>query len=218
MISQYKAIIFDWDGTLVDSNDWVLAAHNHVRKIMNRPLWTKEDIFGHSSLSARETYPREYGSESGKAMEILYDYVKKHNQDSAKPYPHSKNVLQLLQDQKIPMGVVSNKRHEPLNEVIDYLEWRHFFKTAIGAGHAERDKPHSAPLFKALFDIHPQLKSEEVLYVGDSETDLLTAKNAGCDMAFVQSDKPRPDLIEKYQPQYAWDTLEPLLEAAQKAA
>lgn len=218
MFDKYKSIIFDWDGTLVDSHDWVLGAHNHVRQIMGRPQWSKDDIFGNASFSARETYPLEYGDDAAKAIEILQDYVKKNNHSSSKPYSHSEQTLMAIKSFNIPMGVVSNKRHEPLNEIIIHLKWDHYFKTAIGAGHAERDKPDPAPLFMAMTAIHPQLKPEQLLYIGDTETDLLTAKRAGCDVAFVQSDKPRPDLVKKYAPTFVWDDLQPLLNLIRQAA
>lgn len=218
MLSDYKALIFDWDGTLVDSHDWVLAAHNHVRTAMNLALWTKNDIFGSASFSTRELYPRIYGNEAPQAIKMLTEYTDKNNYKSSTPYTPSEGLLSFLKSKNILMGVVSNKRHEPLNLAIGYLGWNNFFLSAVGAGRAERDKPDPAPLIMSMKEIDPALSVQDVLYVGDSETDLLTAKNAGCDVAFVQSEGPRPDLIEKYAPTYAFDSLEALWDAICQAA
>lgn len=207
LLDDYKAIIFDWDGTLVDSTDWVLSAHNYVRQYMKQPLWTKDDIFGCSSLSTRELYPQIYGEKAEEAMGLLFDYTDKHNFESARPYDGSHSLLEKLDEMDIPTAVVSNKRHEPLNDVIDHMNWRKFFKSAIGAGGAERDKPSPIPFLKAINGINYMLQPADVIYVGDTETDLLCAKNAGCDVVFIQSDGERPDLIEKYAPKYQFMTI-----------
>lgn len=213
--SKYKAIIFDWDGTLVDSTDWVVDAHNHVRSTFNLELWTKDDIFSSSSLSSRELYPKIYGDRAEEAMDILFAYVDEHNLESAIPYKGAANLLKLIQKRNMPQGVVSNKRHEPLNELVEHLNWQDYFSSVIGAGHCERDKPDAAPLRKAMLQISPNLQTSEVLYIGDSETDLQTAKNTGCDAILIQSDKPRPDLISQYTPIIACDNIQELTELLQ---
>ena len=206
-LTRYKAIIFDWDGTLVDSTDWVLAAHNHVRKNMDKPLWSKDDIFGCSSLSTRELYPEIYGENAQAAMSLLHDYTSKYNLEGSNPYHGAKELLEFLVEQNQFLGVVSNKRHEPLNELIDHMKWRSYFVSTIGAGYAKRDKPHSSPLMTCIIQIDSNLTAKDILYVGDTETDLMTAKNTECDVVFIQSDKPRPDLIKKYSPNYSFNNL-----------
>ena len=62
-LKNYKAVIFDWDGTLVDTCGLILKAHNHVRKHYNQPEWTMDDFLGCASQSAREYYPTVYGDE-----------------------------------------------------------------------------------------------------------------------------------------------------------
>ena len=52
------------------------------------------------------------------------------------------------------------------------------------------------------------LTPKDILYVGDTETDLLCAQNTGCDVAFIQSGGSRPDLIEKYSPTYSCNNIE----------
>ncbi len=213
MIKNYKAIIFDWDGTLVNSEDWVVAAHNHVRAAFDLPLWTKDDIFSSSSLSARETFPQIYGDKSDEAMAMLIEHTTKHNLESAVPYEGAKELLQTIKENKILQGVVSNKRHEPLNEVAKHLKWDGYFSAIIGAGYTLRDKPSAEPLLTAMKEIDNNLTPQDILYVGDTETDLLCAKNTGCDAVLIQSDKPRPDLIDKYALKYSFDGLKAFTKA-----
>ena len=207
VLERYKAIIFDWDGTLVDSTDWVLGAHNHVRQFMAKPLWTKDDIFGCSSLSTRELYPEIYGDRAEEAMDLLFEYTRENNLKGANPYEQAEELLSTLIADGYHLGVVSNKRHEPLEDMIDHLNWGKYFSSTVGAGHVDRDKPSAIPLLHSINEIHPDMTPSDILYVGDTETDLLCAQNTGCDVVFIQSDGERPDLIEKYAPKYEFMTI-----------
>ena len=211
MLSDYKAIIFDWDGTLVDTCGLVLDAHNHVRKHMGLELWTMDDFMGKPSQSAREYYPQVYGERSDEAQKILYDYVEEHHLAYLAVMPQAQALLEYLKEHNMPMGIVSNKRHGTLHKEIDALEWQHYFSSAIGATYADKDKPSPDPLFMAIKQIGEELNASDILYVGDTETDLLCAQNAACPVAFIQSDKPRPDLIEKYEPDYSYSDINAFL-------
>lgn len=202
MINKYKAVIFDWDGTVVDTCGLILNAHNHVRKYYGQRLWTMEDFMGRASQSAREYYPTIYGDKADEAQEVLYDYVEEKHLDYLEPMENSKNLLDAIKAKKIPMAVVSNKRHKTLIKEIKHVQYENYFDFVIGAGVAKKDKPSPDPLFDAIHALDKNLKSEDVLYIGDTETDLLTAKNAKTPVVFIQSDKPRPDLVAKYTPNY----------------
>lgn len=210
-IHNYKAIIYDWDGTLVDSTDWVVGAHNHVRTSFNLSPWTKDDIFSSSSQSSRELYPKIYGDKSDEALKVLFTYIAEHNLKGAIPYQGAAELLEMIQKNNIAQGVVSNKGHDPLVKVVQHLNWQNYFSAVVGAGYCKKDKPDAAPLLKAISLISPDLSPAEVLYVGDSETDLLCATNTGCDAVLIQSERARPDLIAKYNPAYVFDKLEHMI-------
>lgn len=194
------AVFFDWDGTLVDSLGLLVDAHNSVREAFGHPLWTREEFFGSITRSTRELYPILYGDRADEGQEILYKFVKEKHLDYLKIMPGAKDVLDMLQAMDIPMGVVSNKRNDVLVSEVLALGWEHYFGVYIGAGVAEKDKPSAAPLLYAV-DKHPaNIVLKEIIYVGDTETDLKTVAEAGCDCAFVQHDGPRPDLVTLYKP------------------
>jgi phosphoglycolate phosphatase len=212
-LKNYKAIIFDWDGTLVDTCGLILDAHNHVRKHYNVPLWTMNDFLGRASKSAREYYPEIYGDKAEEAQIVLYEFVADHHLKYLKAMSQVEELCDVIKVQNIPMALVSNKRHDFLHKEVDVMGWRDYFSSIIGAGHAARDKPAIDPLVMAMAEISPDLKAADILYIGDTETDLLTAQNAGAPNVFIQSDQPRPDLIEKYAPNYAFLSISELLDA-----
>lgn len=212
ILTQYKAIVFDWDGTLVDTCGLILDAHNHARQYMGHDLWTMDDFLGKASKSAREYYPEVYGDRSDEAMKVLYEFVEEHHLTYLKPMAGSEEILELFKNHDIPMAVVSNKRHETLLIETKTVEWATHFKSIIGAGHAAKDKPAADPLLMAIKEIDESLAPEDILYIGDTETDLICTQKAGCDAVLIQSDKPRPDLIETYNPKYTYFDLISLIE------
>lgn len=212
MTFDYKAIIFDWDGTLVDTCGLILDAHNHVRSYMGEKPWTMDDFMGRPSQSAREYYPKIYGNRSDEAQKILYAYVEEHHLTYLKPMKFSEEVLTFIDEKKIPIGIVSNKRHDTLKTEIKAMGWEQYFQSVVGAGHAEKDKPSPDPLLLAIRKINASISPDDILYIGDTETDLLCAQNAKCPVALVQTEKPRPDLVEKYAPLHVWNDLSPLKE------
>lgn len=203
-MNQYKAIIFDWDGTLVDTCGLILDAHNHVRQHFNKPLWTMDDFLGSASKSAREYYPEIYGDDADQAQAVLYDFVEEHHLNYLKPMD---GAIDLVKSIDLPVGIVSNKRHKTLMLEIEHLGVAGYFDCIVGAGVADKDKPSADPLLKGIQDICQDLSPDDILYVGDTETDLLCAKNTKCDIAFIQSEGERPDLVEKYTPQYEFMTI-----------
>ncbi len=212
-LSNYKAVIFDWDGTLVDTCGLVLDAHNHVRKHMGHKLWTMDDFLGQASKSAREYYPEVYGDKAEEGMKVLYEFVDEHHLTYLKAMPQALEMLALIKEQNIPMGIVSNKRHETLLVEVVKMGWDEYFKAIIGAGYAQRDKPAPDSLLIAMSQIEQNLQPSDILYVGDTETDLLCAQNTGCPVVLIQSDKPRPDLIDKYNPKEAFENLSAFMKA-----
>ncbi len=215
MILNYRAVIFDWDGTLVDTCGLVLDAHNHVRSYMGLKLWVMDDFLGRASKSAREYYPEVYGARAEEAMKLLYEYVDANHLTYLKAMPHAVKLLKMLTAHNLPIGIVSNKRHETLQTEVKAMGWADYFIAIVGAGIAEKDKPSPAPLFMAMDKIDTSLEPKDILYIGDTETDLLCAKNASCPVVFVQSNRPRPDLVELYDPIIVCPdlpTLIPLLE------
>lgn len=202
-----KAIFFDWDGTLVDSCAMVLEAHNHVRRQFQMPDWTHGDLFGKSSQSARERYPEVYGDKAEEALEVLYQFVSQRDLSQLPLMQGAETLLSTLSANGYLLGVVSNKRHEFLVEEIKHLKWEPYFGAIVGAGEAVSDKPSPAPLLLAMERLNPELAPKDIIYVGDSETDLLCARNTGASAIYVYKDQPDSRLVNTYDPLYTTSSL-----------
>lgn len=194
-----EAVFFDWDGTLVDSLDFVFDAHNHVRTKMGFDAWTIDQFVINVKYSSRQLYPKIYPGREEEAFLLLSTFMEENHLKDIKLIDGALELLESLAAADVPMGVVSNKRNVFVKKESTHLGWDKYFKIVVGAGYANNDKPDAEPLVRALAEagITP---SARVLFVGDTETDLLCAKNAGVSVAFLYGDNPDNPLIKQYNP------------------
>jgi len=196
-MNQYDAVFFDWDGTLVDSLDFVFDAHNHVRTGMGFTPWTLAEFVINVKYSSRQLYPRIYPGREEEAFLLLATFMEENHLKDIKLIDGALDLLEALAAANIPMGVVSNKRNVFVKKESTHLGWDKYFKIVVGAGYASNDKPDAEPLISALAEAGLK-PGERILFVGDTETDLLCARNAGCTAAFLYHDKPDNPLIAQY--------------------
>ncbi|MDO9630153.1 MAG: HAD family hydrolase [Acholeplasmataceae bacterium] len=175
-----KGIIFDMDGTILNTLEDIKISVNHALKIKNLPEKTDEDIRfavgnGAFKLIERVT-PKSYTLDEIK--EVFQIYQAHYDQNSSNhtgPYPGILELLKALKKQKIKLAVCSNK-FEHIVEELNVKMFLNLFDASVGEVKGIPIKPAPDMVYKAL-DILG-LTKEEVLYVGDSEVDMDTASNA----------------------------------------
>jgi len=199
-----EAVFFDWDGTLVDTLSWLLSAHNHVRTVLGHEPWDVNEFKGHVRYSSRELYGSLYGDKKQEALDILADFMEKNHLDNLEILPDALDLLKFLKGQGMEVGIVSNKRHPFLLREIEHLGWGDYVDIAIGAGHMAKDKPAADPLLAAL-ERCGLAASPAIWYVGDSETDMLTAQDANCSAILVRHHHDNEHLIAHYNPLGVFD-------------
>lgn len=207
-----KGVFFDWDGTLVDSLPLLFAAHNHVRGELGYPLWTRDEYAKAIVYSTRELYPKLYGDRAQEAQDKLYGYIKENHIREMKILEGAPEVVEYLSCHNVPIGIVSNKRHDVLQAEVEHLGWQAHFGVYQGAGVAKLDKPSGEPLLHALRQHTSGLGIGDIIYVGDTESDLSCAREAGCPCIFIRHGNGHEELISSYKPAYVVDTLAELKE------
>ena len=205
------AIFFDWDGTLVDTLPGLLLAHNHVRAHFDFPLWTRDQFHKEMKYSSRELYPKIYGDRTEEAINILREFMDKEILKYVTPLKNSEVLLRRIHKMGIPIGIVSNKRHEFLLREVAHLGWGKYIAVQAGSGYADQDKPSGAPIRKALGEVGINPEDSLVWFVGDTETDLLAAQDSACLSVLILHGTQHPELIEKHSPAYVFNDCQDLL-------
>lgn len=182
----YNTVIFDLDGTLLDTLDDLTDSVNYAMSAMGWPLRDKKDVrlyLGNGIKRLMELCaPEGITSEDfDKAFSIFREYYDLHNQDKTAPYDGVVELMAQLKSKGVKMAIVSNKVHEAVLALRD--QFFPYVEVAIGDDLKMARKPAPDSCNRAM-ELLGSTKGESV-YVGDSEVDLLTAKNAGLDCITV---------------------------------
>ena len=210
-----KLVIFDLDGTLLDTIADLAESANYALKQLGYPTHDVETIRtfvgnGINKLLERALPSHEQTEENVIRMRSHFvPYYDAHNADLSSPYPGIVHLLEDLQEKGIMIAVASNKYQEATVKLV-----KHYFPTInfieiLGQREGINVKPDPSIVFDILQKAN--VNKEEVLYVGDSGVDMQTAINAGVDTVGVTwGFRPRPEL-EGFQPMGLIDKAEELL-------
>lgn len=192
-----RAVIFDWDNTLVDTWRSCYEAFNATLKKFEAPFCSPEDFYNQPHYSARDLFPRYLGDAAKEAETFFYEQMQTTHLENLRPLPGAEKLLQLLLGRNVYMGVASNKEGNLLRQEVKHLGWDHYFGQVIGSLDTLEDKPSPLPLMAVLKDTHI-LPGHEVWFVGDSSVDTLCAKNANCIPVAVSQHAILPDTPTVY--------------------
>lgn len=178
-LARPRAIIFDWDNTLVDTWPVIHEALNNTFRDMGTPQWTFDDTREKVKKSMRDSFPEIFGDTWEKAAELYQNYYRASHLEKLHALPRAEEVLQKIKALGIHNVVVSNKKGPNLRQEIEHLGWTGYFQGIVGANDAARDKPHADPVHLVFekTDIKP---AADVWFIGDSEVDIECAEVCGC--------------------------------------
>lgn len=178
----YKAVIFDLDGTLLDTIEDIADSFNATLKRMNyRTFDSKEYLYfagrGIDELIANVIVAG--AIDPAEFQDIKSGYVKEYairSRIKTKPYDGIFELLNTLKSMGIKVAILSNKPHFQTEEVVDYFFKEFKFDAIYGKKPEFEIKPNPASANQLIKDLG--VTNDEVLYVGDTNTDMETASNA----------------------------------------
>ncbi len=202
-------ILFDLDGTLIDSTDAILSTFQHSFTQMNYDFkGTNEDI---KSLIG---YPLDIMYlELGIKEKFVWDFVDTYK----KRYKViSKQQTELLENAKeglqfastfARLSVVTTKTGSYSKELLEHMEVMHYFEHLTGREDVQNPKPHPEPINKTL-DLMNVEKNSDVWMVGDTELDLIAANKAGIKSVGVLCGYGEESILKKHTPYIAKNALD----------
>lgn len=175
-----RVLIFDLDGTLIDSKLDLAHAVNATLEHMHRDPLSHETIYSYVGNGAPMLVRRALGlgardEEVDTALAHFLSYYRAHMLDNTVPYPGVREGLELLKAH--PMAVLTNKPVHFSRAILDGLGLLGYFRFVYGGNSFEQKKPHPMGTEALLreFSATPR----EAMIVGDSDVDVRTARNAG---------------------------------------
>jgi phosphoglycolate phosphatase len=172
-----RAILFDWDNTLVDSWGVIHEALVVTFKAMGHVPWTLDETKQRVRHSLRDAFPRLFGTRWQEARKLYLDAFSAVHLERLTALAGAAALLEALAGDGYYLGVVSNKTGRLLRREADHLGWSRYFRAMVGGGDARADKPDPAAIEAALSG--SGIEPASAWLVGDTELDLECAIAAG---------------------------------------
>lgn len=202
-----RALIFDLDGTLIDSKLDLALSVNATLAELGRDALSHEQIASYVGQGAPTLIARALGGSAGeeecrKGLEFFIRYYSAHKLDNTKVYPGVREGLEALAG--MPMAVLTNKPVRVSRDIIAGLGLGDYFRAVYGGNSFERKKPNPAGVETILreFGAAP----DQVMLVGDSQIDVQTARNSGTWACGVTYGFGR-DSLDQFPPDLLIDSL-----------
>jgi phosphoglycolate phosphatase len=175
-----KAIIFDWDNTLVDTWPLIQMAIDDTMNKMGREPWGLEKVKNTVGKSMRESFPAIFGHSWEEAGEIYKNHYHSNNLANLVFLPGALEIINAVNEMGIILFVVSNKVGNTLRKEVNSLGVKDKFFSIIGATDAKYDKPSKEPVYLAIegSDLDPE--KDLIWFIGDTIIDIECAHNSGC--------------------------------------
>jgi pyrophosphatase PpaX len=175
---RFPVVLFDLDGTLVDSAAAILGSFHHATETVLRRRFPDEQILAQIG-GTNLTYQMQLLDSDPERVDELVRVYREHNDPQYSRlacFEGVVDVLQRLRDEGRRLGVVTAKRKPTVERVFAGAGIGEFFDVVVGSDDTERHKPHPEPVLKALelLDANPS----EAAYVGDSPFDVEAARAA----------------------------------------
>jgi phosphoglycolate phosphatase len=211
---KYKAVLFDMDGTVLDTLGDLAAAVNHTLREFSMPERSIAEVAAALSNGAAyliaHTVPAGTPKElTDKVLAAYAPYYDAHCDILTGPYDGIVPLMEKLRDRGVKLAVISNKQDTAVKPLAEKY-FPGLLEIAVGESTEVRRKPNPDAVLAALR--HIGVEREDAIYVGDTEVDLQTARNAGMECASVDwGFRTREQLVE-IGAEHIFDTVQELEE------
>ena len=177
-----KLILYDLDGTLVDTRRDIISGVRHALEVLKGPDLTDDEIKDcvGTGLHAliKQVFRTEDESLADRGSKLYREHYKKHMLDHTKLYPGALEFLEYFKDRK--QAVITNKPNPFSSQILEALGVAHFFIAILAGDNGLPFKPDPAAIHHLIEETN--VTEEEVIFVGDSPIDIQSARNAGVEI------------------------------------
>ncbi|MED3561589.1 pyrophosphatase PpaX [Bacillus xiapuensis] len=209
MKNNITTLLFDLDGTLIDTNELIIATYLHTLEKYYPNKYKREDVLPFMGPTLHEAFST---VDPDRVEEMILEYrtFNLANHDLlVKEFPNVLETIQTLKEKGYKLGIVTTKKHDVSLKGLRLMKLEEYFDVIVAMDHVTKVKPDPEPIFKALEQINSTPK--ETIMVGDNFHDILAGKNAGTKTAGVAWTIKGRDYLAKYEPDYMLENMADLL-------
>lgn len=209
MKSKINTILFDLDGTLIDTNELIISTYLHTLEKYFPGKYTREDVLPFLGPTLHEVFGE---MDPDRVEEMVLDYRTYNlaNHDRlVKEFVGVMETIETLKKKGYKLAIVTTKREDVAFKGLRLMKLDSFFDVMVAFDHVKKVKPDPEPIYLALEKLDS--KPAEALMVGDNFHDVLAGKNAGTKTAGVAWTIKGRDYLAKYEPDYMLENMTDLL-------
>jgi pyrophosphatase PpaX len=196
-----ECVLFDLDGTIVDTNELILNSFLYALQRNNLPLLSREEMIPHMGTTLQHQMRVFSGLEDVSILEQAYrSYNYEHHDVLIRSFPHVNETMEELARQGIRMGIVTTKIRPTTLKALEMFDLLKYMDTIVTVNDVTEPKPHPEPVLTALQNLNAD--PERTLMVGDSTVDIQSAKAAGVRAVAVAWSLKGEETLSKYDPDY----------------
>ncbi|MGE7673550.1 pyrophosphatase PpaX [Lysinibacillus sp. NPDC094403] len=195
-----KALLFDFDGTLLNTNDLIIQTFMHVLNERFPGQYSPKDCLKFLGPSLKQTFSDITPGEEDAMMAKYREYNELHHDELVTQYPDVVSTLEQLKDMGIKLAIVSTKRNGMIDRGLSVLGASHLFDIRIGTDDVKNVKPDPEPVLLALERLG--VNKEDAIMIGDNSHDIEAGHNAGVRAAGVAWAFKGEEYLQQFKPEY----------------
>lgn len=210
-----KALLFDLDGTIADTNGLIFESFRHTLSSHGFDQVASEDIYKLFGEPLEASMGRYLPGEEATMVATYRAYNEACHDDMIRPFAQVEEVLQRLKAEGRRLAIVTSKRKEMALRSLTCLDLHDYFDLVVTPEDTSRHKPLPEPVLYALDQL--KIQPKEALMIGDSPYDIMSGKAAGVPTVAVAYSKIQPQVLAAAKPTYTIKTMGDLIPLIQEA-
>ncbi|WP_067727118.1 pyrophosphatase PpaX [Oceanobacillus damuensis] len=206
-----RTILFDLDGTLIDTNELINASFQHTFDHYNL-TFTQEEILEFNGPPLVETFQKIDPLKADRMISTYREHNLAEHDNYVTAFPDVVETVKQLQTNHIKLGIVTTKMSPTVKMGLKLTGLESYFDTIVALDDVTHPKPHPEPVLKAMLALDADPKT--TLMVGDNYHDIESGKNAGIQTAGVAWSLKGKERLLKYNPTYMLEKMSDLLKIA----
>ncbi|MET3682950.1 pyrophosphatase PpaX [Alkalibacillus flavidus] len=205
-----KTLLFDLDGTLIDSNDLIVESFRYTLKKHTGRDYERDDILPFIGPPLGDTLQTIDPNQVDEMMATYREHNLSNHDAYIKMYDGVYDVIRQLHEDGYPMAIVTTKIQSSARKGLELTGLDQFFDVVIGLDDVEAAKPSADPVLRGMRALGGEIES--TLMVGDNSHDIEAGQNAGVQTAAVGWSAKGRDYVASFKPDYILDDMADLLD------
>ena len=209
MKNQITTVLFDLDGTLIDTNELIISSFLHTLEKYYPNQYQREDVLHFIGPTLTETFMAINPEQTAEMIQTYRDYNISNHDLIVTEYEGVYETVKTLKEKGYKLGIVTTKMLNVVVMGLKLTKLDEFFEVIVALDHVKKAKPDPEPIIVALEQLGS--RPEEAIMVGDNFHDVLAGKNAGTKTAGVAWAVKGRESLEIHSPDYMLENMRDLL-------